>query len=137
MPPRRRGRRAAEPPARGHREVPPIIHGAVPDAASEPEVQGGQAPPAPPQPAEDRISRQLELLTQTVGALAEAFRAAQQARPPAPPPAPVPPPAPAPPPVQQAPQMAPPAPTPRQGDRRILNVGGVSIHDFRRLQTPE
>ena len=112
MPPRRRGRRVAEPPARGHREVPPIIPDAVPDAASEPEVQGGQAPPVPPQPADDRISRQLELLTQTVGALAEAFRAAQQAKPPAPTPALVPPPAPAPPPVQPVLQMAPPAPAP-------------------------
>ena len=138
-------------------EVPPIVRDAVSDTASESEDQSSQTPPAPPPPAaDDRISRQLELLTQTVGALAQAFLAAQQARPPAPPVAPVasapppapvapaPPPAPVPPPeqpapplVQPVPQMAPPAPAPRQGDRRIINDGGVSIHDFLRLQTLE
>ena len=128
MPLRWRTRRVEELLAQEAREIPPIIPDVVSDAASETEVQGGQAPPAPPPPTvDDRISRQLELLTQTVGALAEAFRAAQQARPP------VPPPAPAPPLAQPAPQMTPPAPAPRQGDRRILNDGGVSIHDFLRL----
>ena len=110
MSPRRTGS-GGQLPDQEAREVPPMDINAVSDAASGPEVQGDQAPPAPlPQPAEDRILRQLEQLTRTVESLTQAFRVAQQARPLALPP------------VWLVSQMIPPAQVQHQGIKRVLNT---------------